>query len=133
MPLLWQRVFASGVVPSVDDVVADLGESARPWVYQAHAGLIREIHVALYLSYFGTTTKNYHRDVYHGEDLHFKGVPLAIRHAGSFSDFVWSERKAEKSKDCVVLSARSRGSGIHLVPLDEINERLSLPAYPLAV
>jgi len=133
MPLLWQRVFSDDAIPAVDDVVADLGESSRPWVYQAHCGLIREIHVALYLSYFGTTTKNHHRDVYYGEDLHFKGKPVAIRHAGSFSDFVWSERKAAKSKDCVVLSARSRGSGIHLVPLDDINSALALPILSASV
>lgn len=127
MPILWSHVFTAGIIPAVDEIVGQLGSESRAWVYQAHAGLIREVHVALYLSYFGTVTKNLYRDVFHGEDLHFRGRAIAIRHSGSFSDVVWSERKASKSAGCVVLNARSRGARIHLVRLDEINSALGLP------
>lgn len=128
MPYFWESTFANGVIPSVDEVVADLGEHSRPFVYQARGGLIRELHVGLFLVEFGTVTKNYSRDIFEGVDLSFEGIDLAIRHDGAYSDQVWSERKAEKSQGCVVLNAKGHGTGIHLCRLADIRAACGLAA-----
>jgi hypothetical protein len=68
--------------------------------------------------------KELFNDIHHGVDFRFEGKPLAIRHAGAFSDQVWRERKAEKSEGCIVLNATSCGSGIHLVKLDDVRQNV---------
>jgi hypothetical protein len=74
---------------------------------KARAGLIRALHVALYLVVFGTVVKNCFRDIHEGVNLTFEGIDLAIRHDSAFSDEVWASRKAKKSDGRVVPSSRS--------------------------
>ncbi len=123
MPFLAYATLTVGRIPSIDLVCRVLDvETAR--VYQFWTAWLRELHVGLYLSYFGDVAKNLQADLAEGTDWIFRRdgeeTRIAVTHQGAASGRYWWGRKEAKSGGNVVLVAPCRGAGVHFVPTSDI-------------
>lgn len=125
MPVLSFIALLGGQVPSLTfavDVIsssplAHTGIEAR--AYSAYTGFLREMHVGLYLSQYGTVTKNPIADMQRGIDWTFDGRKIAVRQSTNF----WRRKSQKVASDVIVLTA-TPSSGLSLVAIADIEAKI---------